>query len=413
MGDEEINKVAELIDPITGSWKIDLIRRNFILSKADAILNIPLRRDGGEDFWAWSLENTCVYSVKTAYRSLVNRNEQRALDEGTITETSITDQHMWKSLWKIPVMPKVRVFWWRVLRGILPVQSILRYRHILQSNRCKLCLDHDEDLMHALVTCTHAKRVWDEARSWLDIQLPSLNPVTWAKDIVSAPIFLEVDRPKIITVMWAIWSSRNNWTHDRGFFDPVQALKMAKEALAVLGLPKKMTGVLPGHGWRPPEDDHIKINTDGGLDLEAQKGGARGVVRTRSTCLGTWSKPYPGVTHPLTIEAMVLRDGVIFARLRGYQRVVMETDCLEMVNLWEARHGSRSTVAPILQEIGELALSFICFRVQHAYRSANLPAHLCAKHACTLSLTSSWIDVVPDFLITSLQANDAGAGCVE
>jgi hypothetical protein len=110
---------------------------------------------------------------------------------------------------------------------------------------------------------------------------------------------------------------------------------------------------------------------------------------------------------------MALRDGVIFARLRGYQRVVMETDCLEMVNLWEARHGSRSNVAPILQEIGELALSFISFRVQHAYRLANLPAHLCAKHACTLSLTSSWIDVVPDFLITSLQVDDAGAGCVE
>jgi hypothetical protein len=106
---------------------------------------------------------------------------------------------------------------------------------------------------------------------------------------------------------------------------------MAKDALAVLGLPKKMTGVLPGHGWWPPEDDHIKINTDGGLDLEAQKGGAGGVVRTRSTCLGAWSKPYTGVSHPLIIEAMALHDGVIFARLRGYQRVVMVT---EMVNLW-------------------------------------------------------------------------------
>jgi hypothetical protein len=213
--------------------------------------------------------------------------------------------------------------------------------------------------------------------------------------------------------MWVIWSSRKNWTHDKVFFDPVQALKMAKEALAVLGLPKKMSGVLPGNGWWPPEDDHIKINTDGGLDLEAQKGGAGGVVRTRSTCLGAWSKPYPGVTHPLTIEAMALRDDVNFALLSGYQRVVIETDCLEMVNLWEARHGSRSAVSPILQEIGELPLSFISFSVQHAYRSTNLPAHLCAKHACTLSLTSSLKDVVPDFLIISLQADEAGAGCVE
>jgi hypothetical protein len=110
----EIHKVVELIDPTTGSWKIDLIRRNFISSEADAILNIPLRRGGGEDFWAWSVENTGGYSV-TAYRSLLNRNEERALDEGTITETSMSDQRMWKSLWKIHVMPKVRVFWRRIL----------------------------------------------------------------------------------------------------------------------------------------------------------------------------------------------------------------------------------------------------------------------------------------------------------
>jgi hypothetical protein len=126
-----VHRFAKIIIRLFGT--LYLPGRNFILLEADAILNIPLRQGGGEDFWAWPLDNT-----GTTYRSLVNRNEQRALDDGTITETSITDQQMWKSLWKISVMPKVRVFWWRVLRGILPVQSILRYRHISQSSKCKL-----------------------------------------------------------------------------------------------------------------------------------------------------------------------------------------------------------------------------------------------------------------------------------
>ena len=60
-------------------------------------------------------------------------------------------------------------------------------------------------------------------------------------------------------------------------------------------------------------------------------------------------------------EALALRDGVIFAKLRGFTRVVMEVDCLEVVNLWDSRVVSRSVVAPILLEIEGLALSFTSF----------------------------------------------------
>jgi hypothetical protein len=69
------------------------------------------------------------------------------------------------------------------------------------------------------------------------------------------------------------------------------------------------------------------------MSLEARKGGAGGVTRTTTSFLGEWSKPYEGVTDPLVAEALSPRDGVIFARLRGFPRVVMEVDCLEVVNL--------------------------------------------------------------------------------
>jgi hypothetical protein len=61
---EEIIMVSELIDHDIGSWKIEMVRRNFIAPEADAILNIPLRRDGGVDSYAWSLEKSGIYSLK-------------------------------------------------------------------------------------------------------------------------------------------------------------------------------------------------------------------------------------------------------------------------------------------------------------------------------------------------------------
>uniref|UniRef100_A0A453KP75 RNase H type-1 domain-containing protein n=1 Tax=Aegilops tauschii subsp. strangulata TaxID=200361 RepID=A0A453KP75_AEGTS len=91
----------------------------------------------------------------------------------------------------------------------------------------------------------------------------------------------------------------------------------------------------------------------------------------------------------------------------------METDRLEIVNLWNTRHNSLFVMAPLLLEIGELASSFSFFDVQHVNRSANVSAHLCAKHACTLMITESWTGSRPSFLLTSLLADDARSAFVE
>jgi hypothetical protein len=60
---------------------------------------------------------------------------------------------------------------------------------------------------------------------------------------------------------------------------------------------------------------------------------------------------------------LALCDGVIFARLRGYPKVVMEIDFLEVVSLWNTRRDNRSVVAPILQEVGELVDYFRFFSI--------------------------------------------------
>jgi hypothetical protein len=147
--------------------------------------------------------------------------------------------------------------------------------------------------------------------------------------------------------------------------------------------------------------------------LVARKGGAGGVARSRSTFIGAWSKPYEGITNPLIAEALVVRDGVIFAQLRGYSKVVLETDCLEVISLWNNRHDSRSVVAPILQEVGELVISFNSFIFQHVFRLANNAAHLCAKLACTLTVSSSWLDCIPNFLLVSIQTDQSGLVLIE
>ena len=136
-------------------------------------------------------------------------------------------------------------------------------------------------------------------------------------------------------------------------------------------------------------------------------------MRSSSAFVAAWSMPLPGVSDPLIAETLAVREGVIFAQLRGFSQVLVETDCLEIVNLWNSRSNSRLVVVPILIEIGERASSFNRFVIQHVLRTANQPAHLCARNACKLQMTESWHTSIPSYLVTSIMADDPRTSFVE
>ena len=174
----------------------------------------------------------------------------------------------------------------------------------------------------------------------------------------------------------------------------------------LLELPMEYTRTLPGYGWRSPGTDYIKINTDGSVSPTENRSGAGGVARTSSDFIAAWSKPHENITDPLIAEALALRDGVIFGKLRGFSRVIFEADCLELVQLWNSRQFSCSLIAPILLEIGGLASSFVYFDILHVMRQSNTSAHLCAKHASTLGVSDCWMNSPPGFLALELLVNE-------
>ena len=155
----------------------------------------------------------------------------------------------------------------------------------------------------------------------------------------------------------------------------------------------------------PPEAGWITINTDGSVFDDRANGGAGGVARSHLAFQGAWCKPLPGVSDPFIAEPLAFREGVILAQLRGYSHVIMEVDCLHLVDLWNSRGNSRSVASPIFRELLDIVPHFISFSVRHVGRNLNVPAHLCAQRACTLDGTDSWLHVSPEFLCASLRAD--------
>lgn len=122
--------------------------------------------------------------------------------EEASSSTALND--VWRKIWKLQVVPKVDVFWWRVVKGILP-----KHRHIEEDSVRKLCRASDENLLHALVQCSHAQLFWAAMKDILKVKLAGLHPETWRTDILREEVVPKLAAPTIITIMWSIWTSHN------------------------------------------------------------------------------------------------------------------------------------------------------------------------------------------------------------
>jgi hypothetical protein len=100
----------------------------------------------------------------------------------------------------------------------------------------------------------------------------------------------------------------------------------------------------------------------------------------------------------LVAEALSLRNATVFAMERGFNKVVLEVDCSELVRHWLERESDRSIIKPMVDEISELSVSFISFSVVFACREANHAAHSCAKYGLLQEGSFLW-DTEPTALL--------------
>jgi hypothetical protein len=223
------------------------------------------------------------------------------------------------------------------------------------------------------------------------------------------------ERAKVITVMWSIWSSRNRWTHGEKGFDPAPAVAMVRDTLLDLELPQAnvtQVGDQPKSSWHRPDRGVVKLNVDGAINSREIVVGSGGVARGDAEIFrGAWCRPYSGIIDPLTAEALALRDGAVFAKARNFRQVVFETDCSELVRLWDSRRKIKPLITPILEEVSILSLGFQSFSFCFARCSTNNSAHACARYACMNNMAEEWIDGSPGFLHNSLNA-DCNDECV-
>ncbi|KAL3812349.1 hypothetical protein ACJIZ3_013617 [Penstemon smallii] len=397
------SKVKILFDESTGSWNKELIENLFWESEAKSILSIPLGTRQGSDKVIWHFDRSGSYTVKSAYR-LIRELKILALEaqSGGPSERSTRD---WGWIWKLHVPPKVKLFVWSCCSKALPVRQLLLKRKVPTENTCPRCGLEIETVLHCLLYCTYARQVWALSNSpFAHYYLETEDTKAWFRFLCLKSDAKELGFAVILT--WWLWFSRNKWVWESEDILPNILIGFAKDfsvrfQLALLCRTKlPMDRSVPR--WSPPPEGFVKVNMDAAISKDGLTIGLGFIARdSLGHCLGWKATSLPLPLDPEAAEATAALRALEFSIASGWNRLILEGDCLPVVSRIRSPDSSMGVLGAIFDDIKRLALGLEEFRILHTIRENNRVAHYLAKLASQVFLfTSSIPSFIQDIVIT-------------
>ncbi|XP_074300327.1 uncharacterized protein LOC141631572 [Silene latifolia] len=229
------------------------------------------------------------------------------------------EKWLWNSLWKVPVWPRVKLFFWQLCNEALATRA----------------------------------------------------------NIAS-----------LVRGCWALWEHRNKVIFDNREVDPWTVVWRAKEVMEETeggGLGSGRSGSKKGEGaekgrerWTAPHAGYVKINTDAGV--KEGDGFSVGVEQR-------W--------EPQMAKAVAVLEGVTEAARRGHTRIVVESDCLSVIDALRRKDSGRNLLSLIYDDIQFLCSAFIYVSWSFTNRMNNRVAHCLAHLLPRIIGRSVWSDNLP------------------
>lgn len=141
------------------------------------------------------------------------------------------------------------------------------------------------------------------------------------------------------------------------------------------------------------------MNFDAAFKTETYQGALRVVLRdARGQVVAAKCKQLGSISDALTAEAYAYRDVVLMIKDLGLSKVIVETDCQELVALWNSRTNNRCAIISVLNQIHVLNQQCTHFVLAYVRREANMAAHDTAKFALLPNSECVWLHDIPNFL---------------
>jgi hypothetical protein len=110
--------ISDFINPVTSSWNLPMLNAIFDASSVQEILKVRISQES-KPHYIWTPACSGKYSTGSAYLQILKAENSASL--------SFAPAGIWKSIWKLNLNDRLRLFLWKIAWNILPTQARLAY----------------------------------------------------------------------------------------------------------------------------------------------------------------------------------------------------------------------------------------------------------------------------------------------
>jgi len=120
--------VSELLDIDGRGWDFDKLIHIFNPADVEEIAKTKIPARASEDFIAWHMEKTGIFTVRSAYNLALNIKRGQGVQSTSSAPNG--ERKLWSRVWSGQVPPKVNVFIWKLAKDILPTKGRTQCRRL-------------------------------------------------------------------------------------------------------------------------------------------------------------------------------------------------------------------------------------------------------------------------------------------
>uniref|UniRef100_A0A2N9GQD2 Reverse transcriptase zinc-binding domain-containing protein n=1 Tax=Fagus sylvatica TaxID=28930 RepID=A0A2N9GQD2_FAGSY len=382
--------VSDLVDPESNQWKEQLIDSIFWPEEAAQIKSIPMFSTRSDSL-VWMGTPTGTFTTRSAYHML-------AEDKNGQMGSSSNPERLhafWKSIWRVNVPHKIRVFMWRACSSCLPTKTSLFTRGVTSFSLCPICLDEAETMLHSLWDCGFAKECWQNsplshirnalrATSWIDL----VGHVLMKSGKLKGEVFF--------VLAWMIWGCRNDAWLNQSYSE---ASKLGAKAVTYveeyLDANKRVESMRPiaAQKWLPPPPNCVKLNVAWKKHTNRTSFGVGSVIRDdASALLAAHCEVLPQAGDDIQMAATSVITALSICQEAGFRNVMVEFSHSQLKALILSKEECLTELHESIDRIRHFQLGF-CFLDFHVIPgSCNRAANSLAIHAKEASEPSVWLE---------------------
>ncbi|GMI86859.1 hypothetical protein HRI_002355200 [Hibiscus trionum] len=392
---QDICRVADLINSESYTWKTDLIKERFAPPTAHNIICMPLPLISTPDRRFWRGDSSGLYSVRSGYRWLVNSS--LGLNGNP---TDFVDDWYTKfcgSYWSLPIPTKIRVFFWRFAHNLLPTYQNLISRKIQIHGQCILCHSGLESVFHMAYECHFIKQVLNAFAIIVPTVTNESSFLQWLATLFES--LSATQKRCMVIIFWAIWSSRNKVIHEGSSQSVSTIVAFAKSYILELDGLKPCAPIVPkvrNSIWNPPNEGIIKVNFDSSFSTSDSKSVSGVIFRnTEGLVMAAGIYPHLNVYNVEHAEALACESAVLLGHELGFQKLAMEGDSSVVISNLISPTNNISLLCHLYRNIKHRKSFFEYMTFTHVNRERNQAAHRLAQLGLSSTEPCIWIEEVP------------------